>query len=118
MTDQRIQDSKSRIAGPRPCVRSVEWPIPGPAFPEMPPADDDAGQTGYVFPTWRTALADSHARIADAYEKRRRMFKAAHEAGLSYRAIGEATGLSPAAVGKILGKQGRASLDSPAGGTQ
>jgi DNA-directed RNA polymerase specialized sigma24 family protein len=85
-------------------------------FPQVPPLDDEAGKTGYVFPTWRAALGDAHARIADAYETRARMFKAAHDAGLSYREIGEATGLSAAAVGKIIGKQGRATLDSPANG--
>lgn len=93
MTDQPLQDSASR------------FPFPAPLDPEQ-------GQTGYVFPTWRAALGDAHARIADAYEKRARMFRAAHNAGLSYREIGEATGLSAAAVGKILGKQRRATLDS------
>lgn len=106
----RRTESRAEIG---PCVRSP-WPIPGPAFPEMPPADDEAGRTGYVFPTWRAALSDAHARIADAYEYRTRLFRKAHEAGLSYREIGEATGLSAAAVGKVLGKQGRATLDDQA----
>lgn len=85
------------------------FPIPGPADPQMPPAD---GFSHYVFPTWRAALGDAHARIADSYLKRTELFQKAHEAGLSYREIGEATGLSPAAVGKILGKQRRATLDT------
>jgi DNA-directed RNA polymerase specialized sigma24 family protein len=77
----------------------------------MPP---DFDGSGYVFRTWRDALVDAQAGIARAYGHRARMFRAAHEAGLSYREIGEATGLSAAAVGKVLGKQDRATLDSPA----
>lgn len=98
---------RSRIAGPNPCVRT--FPIPGPSDPQRPPAEDPFG---YVFPTWRAALGEAHGRIAAAYDYRARLFRKAHEAGLSYREIGEATGLSAAAVGKILGKQGKATLDS------
>jgi DNA-directed RNA polymerase specialized sigma24 family protein len=97
------------IAGPNSCVRTV--PIPGPHEPPLPFPDAPA----YVFPTWRAALADAQARIGDAYEKRRQMFRAASDAGLSYREIGEATDLSPAAVGKIIGR-GKTTLDSPVTG--
>lgn len=90
-------------------MADIQWPIPGPFDPEQ-------GQTGYVFPTWRDALADAQGRISGAYAYRARLFKQAHEAGLSYREIGEATGLSAAAVGKVLGKKNRATLDSPASG--
>jgi DNA-directed RNA polymerase specialized sigma24 family protein len=76
--------------------------------------DPEMGMTGYVFPSWRSALADSQKRIADAYERRASLFRRAHEAGLSYREIGEATGLSAAAIGKVLGKQRRATLDDQA----
>jgi hypothetical protein len=79
--------------------------------PVQPPADD---ASGYVFPTWRDYLKDAHEGVSWAYERRRRAFSAAHGAGLSYREIGEATGLSAAAVGKALGKQPRATLDSVA----
>lgn len=65
----------------------------------------------YVFPTWRAALADSQSRIADAYAQRARVFRRASDAGISYRDIGEATGLSAAAVGKIIGRE-RQTLDS------
>lgn len=99
----RMSEPKA-IAGPNPCVRDL-FPIPGPADPQLPDAP-------YVFPTWRAAIADAQARIADAYAKRRLQFRAAHDAGLSYREIGEAAGLSAAAVGKIIGR-GKASLDSP-----
>lgn len=68
----------------------------------------------YVFPTWRSALAEAQAQIANAYEQRQCWFKAAHDAGLSYRQIGEATGLSAAAVGKIIGRPQTTTLDSPA----
>lgn len=85
-------------------------PVSGHGNGEQPPilglSDAD-----YVFPTWRAALADAQARIGDAYAARARLFRAASEAGLSYREIGEATGLSAAAVGKIIGRK-RASLDS------
>jgi hypothetical protein len=82
--------------------------IPGPVVPE--PVEP----FGYVFPTWREALADAQAQIATAYERRARLFKRAHEAGLSLREIGEATGLSAMGVHKIVGKQNRVSLDDQA----
>lgn len=66
----------------------------------------------YVFPTWRAALEDSQKRIGDAYAQRARMFRAASDAGLSYRDIGEAAGLSPSRVCTIIGRE-RATLDSP-----
>lgn len=99
----------------KPTQSASRFPIPGPhdpqmpQMPQMPPADD---LSGYVFPTWRAALSDAQVRIADAYEKRRRLFVKASEAGLSYREIGEATGLSAAGVGKIIGRD-RTTLDSP-----
>ncbi|UTI65590.1 hypothetical protein NBH00_05115 [Paraconexibacter antarcticus] len=69
-------------------------------------------EADYVFPTWRAALADSHARIADAYAQRERIFRAAADAGLSRREIAEACGLTAAAVQKIIGKDKRTTLDS------
>lgn len=91
------------VAGPGPCVRKI--PMPGDPEPVEP--------FGYVFPTWRAALADAQAQIGNAYEQRRRTFRAASDARLSYREIAEATGLSAAAVGKIIGR-GKTTLDSPA----
>jgi DNA-directed RNA polymerase specialized sigma24 family protein len=96
--------SVNRIAEPNPCVRD---------FPFPPSLDPDAGKPGYIFPTWRAALADAQARIAGAYEARQRLVRAASDAGLSYREIGEAIGLSAAAVGKIVNRS-RATLDDPA----
>jgi DNA-directed RNA polymerase specialized sigma24 family protein len=83
---------------------------------EIPgPVDLDPSRPfGYVFPTWREALADAQAQIATAYERRAAMFRRAHEAGLSLREIGEATGLSAMGVHKIVGKQNRVSLDDQA----
>lgn len=84
-----------------------------PFLPDGVACDNPA--SGYVFLTWRAALKDSHERIADAYEKRRRTFRAAADAGLSRREIGEAVGLSAAAVQKIIGKDAKATLDDRAG---
>jgi len=82
-----------------PPEADATFPIPGPFDPQVPP-------------TWRSVLKDSQERIAAAYDWRRRTFRAAHDAGLSYREISEAAGISPTAVGKIIGR-GKATLDSP-----
>jgi DNA-directed RNA polymerase specialized sigma24 family protein len=76
----------------------------------LPPADDDSG---YIFPTWRVYLLDAHDRVAAAYERRRRAFTAAHDAGLSYREIGEATGLTAAGAHKVVGSKSPVGLDDP-----
>jgi hypothetical protein len=67
----------------------------------------------YVFGTWRDALSHAQGQIAWAYERRARVFRAASDAGISYRDIGKATGLSAAGVAKIIGRE-RQTLDSPA----
>lgn len=68
-----------------------------------------------VFTSWRAAIADAHTGIETAQEYRRRTFRAAADAGLSRREIGEACGLSSAAVQKIIGKDKRVTLDSIVG---
>lgn len=108
--DERSSQSIGAIPGganPGACPSCGEWRIAG-----MVHQCDGADLPAYVFPTWRDALADAQAGIASAYGHRERIFRAAHEAGLSYREIGEATGLSAAAAWKVLGKRRRASLDS------
>jgi transposase len=67
--------------------------------------------------TWRQALRDAHEGVAQAKETRRRVFEAAHEAGLSMRAISGAVGLSAATVHRIIGLEPEPDaedlLDSP-----
>jgi hypothetical protein len=74
---------------------------------------------GYVFPTWREALTSAYNGVDEAYERRKRMTQAAYDAGLSFRAIADAVGKTPATIHKIIGRQrGKDSdsiLDSPAG---
>lgn len=72
----------------------------------------DLCQSRYFFPTWRAAIDDAQKQIEWAYERRRRLFMAAHEAGLSFREIGEAAGMTAAGVHKIVGAKQRATLDS------
>jgi hypothetical protein len=53
-------------------------------------------------PTWREALVEAQGGIAAAKERRREVMTAAHAAGVSYGAIGRATGLSGAAISTIV----------------
>ena len=101
-----------RIAGPGPCVRQ----LPGTSLV----TEDDSG---YAWPTWREALTDAFEGVDRAYERRRQIVQAAYDAGLSFRAIGAAVGMSASAIHKIIGRQrgsvGRqrgsdAILDAPA----
>ena len=62
--------------------------------------------------TWREAIAEAQQGTTNAYEHRRNVFIAAHEAGLSYRQIADAAGITAQGVFKAVGgKQTRASLD-------
>lgn len=70
--------------------------------------------SGYVWPTWREALQSAAHGIEAAYEHRRRVMQAAYDAGLTMKQIGNAMGLSPAGVNKIIGRQRGADLDTPA----
>ena len=109
------QSDRQQIAGPGSCKRSIPaFPIPGPDDPQLP---SSTPEMSYVFLSWGDALANAHSRIADAYAHRKRWFQAAFDAGLTCKQIGEATGLSPAAVHKIIGKQRSRSLDSPVSGS-
>lgn len=68
-------------------------------------------------PTWREAIVDAHQGIEHAYERRRRVFQAAYDAGLTFRQIGGAAGVSAATIYKIIGSQRGAPdtlLDRPA----
>lgn len=77
----------------------------------MPPHPN----VSHVFMTWRDAIAAAHQGIATAQDYRARLFREAAAAGLTRGEIGEACGLSPAAVQKIIGKDKRATLDSIVG---
>ena len=69
--------------------------------------------------SWRAVITQAAAAVPAAYAHRQVTMRAAHNAGLSLRQIGEAAGLSTNAVSKIVGPVGRkrASLDdfAPAG---
>jgi hypothetical protein len=69
-------------------------------------------------PTWREALIEAQAGIADAYERRRLVVQAAHDAGLSMRRIGAVLEMSAATVSRMVesGMRGRleSKLDAPA----
>lgn len=79
------------------------------------PCDGGPGEQGYAWPTWREALADAQKGIDNAYERRKRVFQAAYDAGLTLAEIGEVVGLSAAGVHKIVGRQrGGVNLDAPA----
>lgn len=78
------------------------------------PVPDDRTDGAYAFPTWRSALADAQKSIEHVYDRRRRIFQAAYDAGLTLGQIGEAVGLTAAGVHKIIGRQRGASLDAPA----
>jgi hypothetical protein len=93
-----------REAATHQCV-----PLPGPVH---------IGDSGYVWPTWREALVDAHDGVDRAYERRREVFQAAYDAGLTMRDIGGAVGMSAANVNKIIGRQrgknAAVLLDAPA----
>lgn len=61
------------------------------------------GSHGYVFPTWEVALKEAFAGVQHAYDRRKRIVIAAHDAGLSYHTIAGAVGMSVAGVHKIAG---------------
>jgi DNA-directed RNA polymerase specialized sigma24 family protein len=76
------------------------------------------GLPDHAWPSWREALTDAQAGIENAYDRRRRVFQAAFDAGLTLAEIAGVVGLSAQGVHKIIGKQrgpGDGSLlDSPA----
>jgi DNA-directed RNA polymerase specialized sigma24 family protein len=75
------------------------------------------GDSGYAWPSWREALADAFGGVDRAYERRRQVVQAAYDAGLTFRQIGNAVGVSAATVHRIIGKQRGKSddlLDAPA----
>lgn len=80
------------------------------------PVPDDRTGGAYVFPTWRSALADAQRGIDHAYDRRRRIFQSAYDAGLTLGQIAEAVGLTAAGVHKIIGRQRSANLDDRAFG--
>lgn len=95
----------------------------GPSAPETPSSERLPGPVphdradGYVWPTWREALVDACAGVTIAYDRRRRVIQSAYDAGLTFRQIANAVGMSPAAVHKIIGRQRGvpdALLDTPA----
>lgn len=77
------------------------------------------GPTTAPAPTWREALLAAFAGVDTAYARRAEVVKAAHDAGLSLRAIADVVGISAAGVHRIVGKMGSqpnaaALLDTPA----
>lgn len=89
-----------------------------PLVPAAPPLHiSDDRRPGFAFMTWRDALVDAFEGVDRAYERRQQMVQAAYDAGVSFRAIGEAVGRSAGSVHKIIGAQGGKSadeiLDSP-----
>lgn len=69
------------------------------------PILDEPRAPGYVFPSWRDALLSGQDGVTAAYDRRRAIFKAANEAGISMRAIAEVVGISPAGVNKVIGRK-------------
>jgi DNA-directed RNA polymerase specialized sigma subunit len=68
--------------------------------------------------SWREALIDATKGVDHAYDRRRRIYQTAYDAGLTMQAIADVVGLSQTAVHKIIGNQGRhrdvaALLESP-----
>ena len=88
-------------------LRAALDTFPGPEQPDAAP------EPALLFMSWRAALANVHGRIEDAYGLRRVWFQHAFDAGFTCAQIGEATGLSAAAVHKIIGTQRKRDLDSP-----
>ena len=54
--------------------------------------------------TWRVELYAAHRDVAKAYARRREVFRAAHDAGLSLRQIADAAGMSFSTVHRIVGR--------------
>jgi hypothetical protein len=81
-------------------------PLPGPVPDDQNPK--------WAWPTWREALIDAFEGVGAAYDRRRRIAQAAFDAGLTFRQIGEAVGMSAAGVQKIIGRQRNGDLDAPA----
>lgn len=69
------------------------------------------GMPNHVWPTWREALVDAFESVPRAYERRRSVVQAAYDAGLTFRQIAEATGVTAAAVHKIIGNQSKEKSD-------
>ena len=89
-----------------------------PLVPAAPPLHiPDDRRPGFAFMTWRDALVDAFEGVDRAYERRQQIVQAGYDAGVSFRAIGEAVGRSAGSVHKIIGAQGGKSadeiLDSP-----
>lgn len=78
------------------------------------PVPVDGMEKTHVWPSWREAILNAKLGVETAYDRRRRVFQAAFNAGLTFRQIADAAGLSPAGVQKIIGKQRSAELDTPA----
>lgn len=72
------------------------------------------GMPGYSWSTWRDAINDAQQGIDTARDRRKRVFQAAFDSGLTLAQIAEAAGMSTAGVHKIIGRQKGASLDGPA----
>lgn len=69
------------------------------------PVPVDGMEDKFIWPTWREAILDAKVGVETAYERRRRVFQAAYDAGLSFRQIAKAAGLTAPAIHKIIGKQ-------------
>jgi transposase len=67
-------------------------------------------------PTWEHTLRDAHHAITHAKDQRAATFKAATAHGYTRQQIAQATGLSPAAIQRIVGKTRRPNrnLNEPA----
>jgi DNA-directed RNA polymerase specialized sigma24 family protein len=80
------------------------------------PVPVDGQEDRLVWPTWREAILDAKTGVETAYDRRRRVFQAAFDAGLSLRQIAGAAGMTAAGVHNVIGKQrGKADavLDEP-----
>lgn len=64
--------------------------------------------------SWATLIEQSVSHRAQAQEHYLATLRAAIAAGLTYREVGDAAGLSAQAVHKAVGPRDRATLDSPA----
>lgn len=109
------------------CDTYVTVPAGSPPIPEsivqaaaasMGPVPVD-GKPKHIWPSWREALLDAHLLIDHAYDRRRRVFQSAFDAGLTCAQIGETVGMSAAGVHKVIGRQrgGPDLLDAPANAT-
>lgn len=65
--------------------------------------------------TWRTKLAAAQQQLVDARVARDKLFHEAVVAGFTLRQIGEASGLTGAAVYSAVGRRSKISLDEETG---